>query len=83
MQTAHSPYFDRKLSFEPFLFFKFELLYSCFENPLNTGSLLYLNPTIFANYFALLFRNVKVVRDPVTNRSKNIGFISFTNKPVS
>lgn len=25
--------------------------------------------------------NVKVVRDPVTNRSKNIGFISFTNKP--
>lgn len=25
--------------------------------------------------------NVKVVRDPVTNKSKNIGFISFTNKP--
>ncbi|XP_057307287.1 nucleolysin TIAR-like [Hydractinia symbiolongicarpus] len=25
--------------------------------------------------------NVKVVRDPATNRSKNIGFISFTNKP--
>jgi len=25
--------------------------------------------------------NVKVVRDPVTNKSKNIGFISFSNKP--
>jgi len=25
--------------------------------------------------------NVKVVRDPHTNKSKNIGFISFTNKP--
>jgi len=25
--------------------------------------------------------NIKVVRDPVTNKSKNIGFISFTNKP--
>jgi len=25
--------------------------------------------------------NVKVVRDPVTNKSKNIGFISFTSKP--
>ena len=25
--------------------------------------------------------NIKVVRDPVTNHSKNIAFISFTNKP--
>jgi len=25
--------------------------------------------------------NIKVVRDPVTNKSKNIGFISYTNKP--
>jgi len=25
--------------------------------------------------------NIKVVRDPVTNKSKNIGFISYSNKP--
>jgi len=35
--------------------------------------------TAFEPFGELL--NVKVVRDPVTNKSKNIGFISFTNKP--
>lgn len=35
--------------------------------------------TAFEPFGELL--NVKVVRDPATNKSKNIGFISFTNKP--
>jgi len=35
--------------------------------------------TAFEPFGELL--NVKVVRDPVTSKSKNIGFISFTNKP--
>ena len=30
-----------------------------------------------------MFRNAKVCRDAATNKSKNYGFISFTNKPVS
>lgn len=28
------------------------------------------------------FRNAKVVRDAVTQKSKNYGFISFSSKPV-
>jgi nucleolysin TIA-1/TIAR len=45
------------------------------DDDINEGDL----KTAFEPFGELL--NVKVVRDPVTNKSKNIGFISFTNKP--